>query len=326
MSPQPAAERPVSYFPVSPVMLFPETLGDFAVYLWRGGDFALYTKSGQAFTPERRQALHRHGVKEVYVRSSDKEVFDGYVERHLGRILTDESMPVEVRSQVFVEASTSVMKDVFERKLPTSMRARHFNRITDIVKNSIEFLAADSSLSAIAPFVSHDYKTYTHCLHVFTYCVTIFQTFDMSESEIMECALGALLHDVGKTKIPSRIINKRGPLTKAEYEIVQEHPLHGVSMCAHLPMTQNSINCILFHHEKLDGSGYPAGLKGDSVPMPVRVITLADVYDALTSNRPYAEAMDPYEALTLIRTEMRGGVDMNVFKRFVAMLSGADML
>jgi HD-GYP domain-containing protein (c-di-GMP phosphodiesterase class II) len=91
-------------------------------------------------------------------------------------------------------------------------------------------------------------------------------------------------------------------------------------------MTQNTINCILFHHEKLDGSGYPAGLRRESIPLPVRIISVSDIYDALTTARPYAEAMPPYEALTLIRHEMRDGVDMDIFKRFVAVLSGADMI
>jgi putative nucleotidyltransferase with HDIG domain len=148
----------------------------------------------------------------------------------------------------------------------------------------------------------------------------------MTETEVFEYGLGALLHDVGKAKIPKRILNKRGPLTQAEREIIKEHPVHGVSMCAHLPMTQNTINCILFHHETLDGAGYPAGIKGDNVPMPVRIISLSDIYDALTSERPYAEAMQPYEALSLIRNEMRENVDMNIFKRFVAVLSGAEII
>ncbi|QJB56076.1 HD domain-containing phosphohydrolase [Pseudodesulfovibrio sp. zrk46] len=319
------AARPVSYFPVSPVMLFPEALGDFSVYLWQGGDFVLYTKSGQKFTLKHRQVLHRNDVKEVYIQSSEKVQYEKYIEANLGKILLDESLPIEVRSNVFYEASTVVMQDVFDSKLPSGLRARHFNRLTDIVKNSIQFLASDNSLSAVAPFISHDYKTYTHCMHVFIYSVAVFQTYDMSDNEIFECGLGALLHDVGKAKIPRRILNKRGALTQSEREIIKEHPIHGVSMCAHLPMSQNTINCILFHHEKLDGTGYPAGLKSDNIPMPVRIISLADVYDALTTERPYAEGMDPYEALTLMRHDMRETLDMNVFKRFVAVLSGADM-
>ncbi len=240
--------------------------------------------------------------------------------------MLDEGLPIKLRSKVFYEASTVVMQDVFDRKLPTSLRARHFNRIAQIVKSSIKFLASDESLSTVAPFISHDYKTYTHCMHVFIYSVAVFQTYEMTETEIFECALGALLHDVGKAKIPHRILNKRGSLTTGERGVIKEHPVHGVSMCAHLPMTQNTINCILFHHEKLDGTGYPAGLKGDNIPMPVRIISMSDVYDALTTERPYAEAILPYEALTLMRHDMREALDMHIFKRFVAVLSGADMI
>lgn len=153
------------------------------------------------------------------------------------------------------------MQNVFDRKLPSALRARHFDRIADVVKNSIKFLAADNSLSSVAPFISHDYKTYTHCMQVFIYSVALFQTYEMNDHEVFEFGLGALLHDVGKAKIPKRILNKRGPLTQAEREIIKEHPVHGVSMCAHLPMTQNTINCILFHHETMDGKGYPSGIK-----------------------------------------------------------------
>jgi len=320
------AARPVSYFPVSPVMLFPEVLGDFSVYLWQGGDFILYTKSGQKYSVKHRQVLQKNGVKEVYVQSSDKPQYERYIEKNLGKILQNDNIPIELRSKIFYEASTVVMQDVFDRKLPSALRVRHFDRITDIVKNSIHFLASDNSLSAVAPFISHDYKTYTHCMHVFICSVAMFHTYDMSETEVFECALGALLHDVGKAKIPHRVLNKRGSLTQTEREIIKEHPVHGVSMCAHLPMTQNTINCILFHHEKLDGTGYPAGLTSDNIPMPVRIISMADVYDALTTNRPYAEAMDPYDALTLIRHDMRESLDMNIFKRFVAVLSGADLI
>jgi len=321
-----SAARPVSYFPVSPVMLFPEALGDFSVYLWQEGNFVLYTKSGQKFSIKHRQVLQRNDINEVYVQSAEKLHYERYIEENLGKILQNDKLPIELRSKIFYEASTVVMQDVFDRKLPSALRTRHFDRITDIVKNSVRFLASDDSLSSVAPFISHDYKTYTHCMHVFICSVAMFHTYNLDEREVFECALGALLHDVGKTKIPLRILNKRGALTLAEREIIKEHPVHGVSMCAHLPMTQNTINCILFHHEKLDGTGYPAGLKADNIPLPVRIISMADVYDALTTNRPYAEAMDPYEALSLMRNNMRDALDMNVFKRFVAVLSGADLI
>lgn len=254
-------------------MIFPETLGDFSIYLWKGGDFVLYTVSGQLFTTHHRQVLNTNGIKEVYVQGCEKPQYEKYIERNLGKILQNETLPIEIRTKIFYEAANVVMQNVFDRKLPSALRARHFDRIADVVKSSIKFLAADNSLSSVAPFISHDYKTYTHCMQVFIYSVALFQTYNLGNNEIFEFGLGALLHDVGKAKIPKRILNKRGPLTQAEREIIKEHPVHGVSMCAHLPMTQNTINCILFHHEAMDGSGYPSGISGDNVPMAVRVIS-----------------------------------------------------
>lgn len=319
-------EKPVSFFPVSPSMIFPEALGTFSVYLWQGGDFVLYTKSGQTFSNRHRERLLMSGVKEVYVQSSEKPSYDKYVEENLGSILLNENLPPEEKSKVFYDASSSVINEIFSQKLPSSIRSTQFERISSIVKDSIQFLSEGKSLSAIAPFISHDYKTYTHCLHVFIFTVTMLHTYGMGEQDLFECGLGALLHDIGKTRIPPRILNKRGSLTTDERTVIMEHPLYGVSLCAHIPLTQNSINCILFHHEKMDGSGYPAGLQGTDIPVAVRVIAVADIYDALTTARPYADAMPPYEALTLMRHEMRSHLDMDVFKRLVAVLGGAQII
>ncbi|WP_018126048.1 HD-GYP domain-containing protein [Desulfovibrio oxyclinae] len=307
-------------------MLFPDTMGTFSVYLWQGGDFVLYTRSGQQFTEMHRNRLHGNGVKEVYVQSGEKSRYDAYVEENLGRILQDDSLPASERSRVFYEASSAVVQDIFVSKLPATLPRAHFDRVRSIVSNSIEFLAHNDSLSALAPFISHDYKTYTHCMHVFIFTVTILNTFSLDETELFECGLGALLHDVGKTRIPRKVLNKRGSLTRDERREIMNHPMHGISMCTRLPLSQNTINCILFHHEKMDGSGYPAGLSGPDIPLPVRVIAVADIYDALTTARPYADAMAPYEALTLMRHEMREHLDMTVFKRLVAVLGGAEII
>ncbi len=307
-------------------MLFPNALGTFSVHLWQGGDFVLYTKSGQRFTEAHRRRLHDNGVKEIFVKSNEKPLYEKYLEENLGSILQDETLPASQRSRIFYEASEAVVRDIFVQKLPATIPQASFERIRSIVSNSIEFLADNGSLAALAPFISHDYKTYTHCMHVFIFTVAILNTFSLGEQELFECGLGAMLHDVGKTRIPRSILNKRGSLTAEERQRIMSHPMHGISMCTQLPLSQNTINCILFHHEKMDGSGYPAGLSGPDIPLPVRVITISDIYDALTTARPYADAMPPYEALTLMRHEMREHLDMDVFKRLVAVLGGAEII
>ncbi|MGE4553159.1 MAG: HD-GYP domain-containing protein [Desulfovibrionaceae bacterium] len=314
-----------TFFPVSPLLLFPDVMGTFSVFLRQGKDFVLYTRSGERFSERHRQNLHASGVTEVYVQTEDKPDFDRYVEQNLGRVLDNEELTPSDRSRVLYTAAEDVLEEVFDTRLPAAARGRQVERIGGIVRQSLDFLADERTLKAMAPFIRHDYKTYTHSLHVFLYTVSLLIGEGYAGEELYEVGLGAMLHDLGKARIPLTVLNKKGTLNDQERDVIRTHPLQGVAMCANLEVSQLTFNCILFHHERMDGGGYPSGIGEDDIPVPVRAITLCDVYDALTSKRPYAEARTPFEALTVMRYDMKGHFDMAVFKRFVEMLSGADI-
>ena len=314
-----------TFFPVSPLMIFPDVMGTFSVFLRQGSDFVLYTRSGERFTERHRQSLHASGVGEIYVQAEDKPNFDLYVEQNLGRILANEDLPPTERSRVLYKAAEGVLEEVFDTRLPASARGKQFERVSGIVRQSLAFLSDERTLKAMAPFISHDYKTYTHSMHVFLYTTSLLADEGYSEEELYEIGLGAMLHDLGKARIPLAVLNKKGSLNDQERDLIRTHPLQGVAMCANLGISQLTFNCILFHHERVDGGGYPSGIKEEDIPLPVRAITLCDVYDALTSKRPYADAQTPFEALTTMRYDMKGHFDMEVFKRFVGMLSGANI-
>jgi putative nucleotidyltransferase with HDIG domain len=178
----------------------------------------------------------------------------------------------------------------------------------------------------MAPLISHDYLTFSHSVHVFIFATALLQTYNLEEDSLIQAGMGAILHDIGKTKIRKSILNKPGKLTKEEMEEIKTHPLKGVALCSKLPLSGETMNCILFHHERMDGKGYPSGVKGSELPQPVRAVSLADVYDALTSDRPYGPAKPPFEALTMMREKMDGQLDPKMFKRFVLVLSGADIV
>lgn len=317
---------PASFFPVSPLILVPEALGEFSVYLRQGDDFVLYARSGEKFTVGQRVKLFESGVGEVYVQTVEKPSFDRYVETNLGGILLDESLPLRERSRLFYESTAGVICDAFNEKLPPRLMEEKFRRIENVVRQSLDFLRDDRALKTIAPFISHDYKTYTHSLQVFVYALSLLSCFDVPEEEHYEYGLGAMLHDIGKTRIPLKVLNKRGALNPEERALVETHPVQGVALCAGLDISQKTFNCVLFHHERVDGAGYPSGIGGEDIPLAVKCISIADVFDALTSNRPYAPAMRAYDALILMRHEMIGAFDMGVYKRFIEMLSGAEMI
>jgi putative two-component system response regulator len=130
---------------------------------------------------------------------------------------------------------------------------------------------------------------------------------------------GALIHDIGKLAIPEHILLKPGPLTPEERKIMEQHSLAGERICAPLRSFRHVLPIIRHHHEKWDGSGYPDGLKREQIPLTARILQVTDVYDALTTDRPYRKAIPPEKALTIMWDEMkRGWWDRSILEQFEA--------
>lgn len=314
------------YFAVSPLMIFPRTLGRFRVYIKQAGNYVLYAAENEQFTPRHRQKLHDAGVMEVYIRSEERPDFDRYIEKHMPEILADSGIPVEERAKVLYTAADSVVREVFETRLPKGLAKREYSRIVNLVEKSLKFLAIDESLRRIAALASHDYTVHTHNVHVFVYTAAILQSLKADEYTMVQAGIGALLHDIGKARIPGDILSKPGPLTPEERAVINTHPARGMALCQEVPLTQTAAHCILMHHERMNGSGYPGGLPGELIPLHVRAVAVADVYDALTTKRSYADAMPAFQALRLMRDEMGDAIDLDVYKRLVMILSGANMV
>lgn len=321
-----AFTREEMFFAVSPLMIFPQTLGRFRVYIRQAGNFVLYAAENEQFTQRHRQKLHDSGVTAVYIRAEQRPDYDRYIEKHLPQILNDGGIPVEERAKVLYTAADAVVRDVFETRLPKGLGKREYARVTALVEKSLAFLAMDESLKRIAALASHDYTVHTHNVHVFVFTSAILQRMKADEYTQIQAGIGALLHDIGKTHIPGDILSKPGPLTPEERLVINTHPAKGMALCQDVPLTQTAAHCILMHHERMDATGYPGSLAGELIPPYVRALTVADVYDALTTKRPYAEAMPPFQALRLMRDEMLEAFDPEVYKLLVMILSGANMV
>ena len=168
---------------------------------------------------------------------------------------------------------------------------------------------------------SFDEYTYHHSISVSLLAVATGQMLGFDLRESMKLGRCALLHDVGKQFIPWKIINKKGKLTNEEFKEMMEHPLHGATNLRAKGIGSSSlINGILFHHEKINGRGYPKGLVGEEIPLYAKIVSVADVFDALTSFRSYRKPMTPTHAYELILAEIGTSFDYDVVQAFTKKL------
>lgn len=149
----------------------------------------------------------------------------------------------------------------------------------------------------------YDDATYIHCMNVALICNVFARWLRLSEEEIRNATISGLLHDIGKTKIPDNIIKKPGKLTDEEYNTIKRHPQEGYMMLKSSSLPDGIRNAVLMHHERCDGTGYPLGLTGDKIGAYAKIVSIADVYDAMTSARVYRGPLCPFKAISLFESE-----------------------
>jgi len=136
-----------------------------------------------------------------------------------------------------------------------------------------------------------------HAARVMGLSTAVAQTLGWDDARLARVRLGSLLHDVGKLSLPAELLGKPGRLTREELEQVKRHPTAGARLLASVPRALPALPCVLYHHERWDGHGYPAGLAGPNIPSDARLVGIADAFDAMTSDRPYRPALPVRAAL-----------------------------
>lgn len=143
----------------------------------------------------------------------------------------------------------------------------------------------------------------SHCRRVAAYSVLMALHYGLPEEMVETIRVGAMLHDIGKLAVPAHILSKAGRLTEQEWHTLQAHPEHGYEMAERMGFDHAILDIILFHHERNDASGYPDGLDADTIPWTVRIVSVTDAYDALTSPRAYRAALSSDAARSLLARE-----------------------
>jgi putative nucleotidyltransferase with HDIG domain len=182
-------------------------------------------------------------------------------------------------------------------------------------------LAYDQTIEALSYGLDlRDKETEGHSQRVTELTVKIAEKFGIRGEKLRYVKWGALLHDIGKLGVPDSILLKPGPLTEEEWEIMKKHPEYGYNMLKKVDFLLPALEIPLYHHEKWDGSGYPKGLKGDEIPLSARIFAVVDVWDALTSERPYRPPWSKEKALEYIISQSGKHFDPEVVKVFLEVI------
>jgi len=295
-----------------------DTVLDFDIYLKLGKGSVLYREANLPFGEDEKKRLIENNVKEVLIVGRDRKKYMNYVEEHLDEIISDESVPSNKKAELVYDSSTEIVVDVL--KNPGS--SENIKRSGKLITNTLNYILSDkSAFKYLVSVVSYDYYTYTHSVNVGVYSIALGGESGIKDKkELHSLGWGAILHDVGKSKVNIEIVSKDGPLSEEEFTQMKKHPEYGYELLmetAQLP--EISYSAVLEHHERANGKGYPKGITLKDMGYFGRITAIADVFDAITTRRSYKPALNTFKALYIMKS-VEGHFDPHIFKSFVSLM------
>ena len=230
--------------------------------------------------------------------------------------IEDKKTPPKEKAKAVYDNSIKMMKHIIEA--PTHDNILSGKQMVGDIMDLI--LTDDETADCLTQITSHDYYTYTHSVNVGMFGILLSKAAFSDHADHDMCELGAafFLHDLGKCEVPAYIINKPGRLNEEEWVLMRMHPENGEKILRETGHITNECSLIVLqHHEREDGNGYPRGLSVYRIHVYAHICALADVYDALTSIRPYKKNLTTFEALRVMKNEMISHFNRDLFEKFV---------
>ncbi|WP_339487038.1 HD-GYP domain-containing protein [Pseudomonas sp. EL_65y_Pfl2_R95] len=217
--------------------------------------------------------------------------------------------------RVCAKSKAAVVEMFTDARMGKAVAVEQVSALIDEMTESVQ--RHPSALISLARLKTADEYTYMHSVAVSALMIALAQELELPAELVREAGIGGLLHDIGKMAIADSVLNKPGSLTEEEFNIVRSHPAAGHEMLLHNPqISAQVLDVCLSHHEKIDGSGYPNGSTEQDISLFARMGAVCDVYDAITSDRPYKKGWDPAESIRKM-AEWHGHFDAQVFQAFV---------
>lgn len=220
-------------------------------------------------------------------------------------------------------------KEIKQKLIIIEKKNNEITRLYDLLRrdydkemdNVLEFVISLSNLVE-----AKDAYTENHTRRVADLAIALGKHMNLNKEQLKNIELGAIIHDIGKVSTPESILNKPGKLTPEEFEVMKDHPVAGARIVKPITALQKSTEMVLSHHEKLDGSGYPNGLKAENIDIETRIITVADIFDALYTDRPYRKGMSLEQSLAILDSDVAAGkLDDQLVKALHMMVASGEL-
>ncbi|MBN2695756.1 HD-GYP domain-containing protein [bacterium] len=294
---------------------------EFDIYIFEIPSFKKYLGIGDKFNENLLNRIKLLGQDYIFIPESQLRNYNFSVEKKLTETLKKETIPIEKRTAILHNASVSLVEEFFNNA--DVMKDKE--RVNGLITNMVDFLTSNKNImSKVLTLSSHDFYTYRHSVDVAIYTILFAKHVGINNPKQLNLfGQAGMFHDLGKKSVSSDIINKKGPLSDDEWVIMKKHPEEGVVLLKEIyDIPQEVIDAALYHHEKIDGSGYPNGLSGDKIPFFGRLVTIGDIFSALTTHRSYSKARTPFEALDFMVENLKNKLDKQLLMAFIKLFKG----
>lgn len=281
------------------------------------GQHILFRPKNLVWTQEDSQRLKEFEVDQLFIECQDSSEHYLFLENNLSKILDEEDIAREQKTQIIFDTSQALISEIFDR--PSS--PENVRRSVSFVKNSVEFLKEKDNFMDLMKMASTDFSEYTHSLQVSAYAIALAQEVGLKNfNDLSAIGVGSILHDIGKTKIDRKILDKPGDLNEDERRVVEKHPEYGYEILQKQRTVPEAAEMIVLqHHERPHGHGYPYRLGGE-ILQAAKIVAVADCFDSLTSDRPFKKRLKPLEALKYMTTELKDEYDQSLIVPFIQVL------
>ena len=304
----------ISYFSINKKSLHVDEQLNFELFVKNDNKMNLFSKIGHII--KRDDKRYFETIDKIFISTLGVDSYKELVS------LKQEKLKAQKRNNS-IEYIVSQIKDTLMEIFNISNSPNNIKKLYPLAENFTKLIVRKNlKFTSLMSMVSKEYHTATHSFNVSIYAAVLGRAIGLSSSDLNALILSGMLHDIGKTELPLKILNKPTALNEHEFKEIKKHPTFGFTLARRSGITdQKILSGIHHHHERLDGSGYPNGFKNDHVSQFARIIGICDAYDAMSTNRVFKDSEKTFTALIEIKKTMKGQMDSDLIDVFIKVLT-----